>query len=433
MQYIYTYVHTYKHTYIFEIIYVIWFFCFSIENSKYFNDMVQFSDHDKTTQCVVYDQTPDSEQKKINIIVRPAYTVGKVIGDIKTQYRYDKFELLMQPVSGGDLVYLNERQNELLYKIDGFEPQTKNLLIILPFNTWDGNVKKRYEFSTKSSLKTVINGSATPPPPPPLPPTKSTFNNSFNKTTTITTTTAGATDNNIAPSVKAVNGKSLIKKNHQNHMASSSILHDTSNDEVMENTNALSPPSSMTTVTNATNTDSLNLSPMSDPDPLSDDDLALGASASPTETEPMQCGGPLSLTHGSVSSAGFNFGTQINYDTINRFNASSEALIDSEKKYSLSQLPAPESVVTPAQTNNGYVGLVNQAMTCYLNSLLQGLYMTPEFHNALYRWEFDNDNEAKNIPYQLQKLFLNLQVSHLKNNCILILIILFVYYYCCLQ
>ena len=34
---------------------------------------------------------------------------------------------------------------------------------------------------------------------------------------------------------------------------------------------------------------------------------------------------------------------------------------------------------------SGYVGLVNQAMTCYLNSLLQTLFMTPEFRNALYK------------------------------------------------
>lgn len=57
-----------------------------------------------------------------------------------------------------------------------------------------------------------------------------------------------------------------------------------------------------------------------------------------------------------------------------------------------------------------YVGLVNQAMTCYLNSLLQALYMTPEFRNALYNWEFDGQNETRSIPFQLQKLFLNLQV-----------------------
>ncbi|KAL1130878.1 hypothetical protein AAG570_012119 [Ranatra chinensis] len=62
----------------------------------------------------------------------------------------------------------------------------------------------------------------------------------------------------------------------------------------------------------------------------------------------------------------------------------------------------------------GYVGLVNQAMTCYLNSLLQALFMTPEFRNALYKWKFDSThgvNAAKCIPFQLQKLFLNLQTS----------------------
>lgn len=68
------------------------------------------------------------------------------------------------------------------------------------------------------------------------------------------------------------------------------------------------------------------------------------------------------------------------------------------------------------KSDTGYVGLVNQAMTCYLNSLLQTLYMTPEFRNAVYRWEFDGkeDNMAKSIPYQLQKLFLLLQTSKKK-------------------
>jgi ubiquitin carboxyl-terminal hydrolase 47 len=36
--------------------------------------------------------------------------------------------------------------------------------------------------------------------------------------------------------------------------------------------------------------------------------------------------------------------------------------------------------------NMGYVGLINQAMTCYLNSLLQTLFMTPEFRNGIYRY-----------------------------------------------
>uniref|UniRef100_A0A1I7VHI6 UCH_1 domain-containing protein n=1 Tax=Loa loa TaxID=7209 RepID=A0A1I7VHI6_LOALO len=63
--------------------------------------------------------------------------------------------------------------------------------------------------------------------------------------------------------------------------------------------------------------------------------------------------------------------------------------------------------------NHRYVGLVNQAMTCYLNSLIQTLYMTPEFRNAIYGWKFTGSEaaEARSIPCQLQKLFLLLQTS----------------------
>ncbi|RZF32369.1 hypothetical protein LSTR_LSTR001833 [Laodelphax striatellus] len=65
-----------------------------------------------------------------------------------------------------------------------------------------------------------------------------------------------------------------------------------------------------------------------------------------------------------------------------------------------------------------YVGLVNQAMTCYLNSLIQALYMTPEFRNALYSWKHD-PKDLRNqtmLPLELQKLFLNLQTS--KRNAV---------------
>ncbi|MBN3279826.1 UBP47 hydrolase, partial [Polyodon spathula] len=77
-----------------------------------------------------------------------------------------------------------------------------------------------------------------------------------------------------------------------------------------------------------------------------------------------------------------------------------------------SQSYSYSSILNKSETGR-YVGLVNQAMTCYLNSLLQTLYMTPEFRNALYNWEFEESEEDQvtSIPYQLQRLFVLLQTS----------------------
>ncbi|CDW75353.1 ubiquitin carboxyl-terminal hydrolase [Stylonychia lemnae] len=61
-----------------------------------------------------------------------------------------------------------------------------------------------------------------------------------------------------------------------------------------------------------------------------------------------------------------------------------------------------------------YLGLCNQGATCYMNSLLQALYMTPEFRQFIYSWDYNPDlhgNQEYSIPYQLQRLFAHLQMS----------------------
>jgi ubiquitin C-terminal hydrolase len=64
------------------------------------------------------------------------------------------------------------------------------------------------------------------------------------------------------------------------------------------------------------------------------------------------------------------------------------------------------------KSKTGFVGLSNQGATCYLNSLIQTLYMTPELRSALYAWTYDpqfDGPEERCIPLHLQRLFLRLQ------------------------
>ena len=66
-----------------------------------------------------------------------------------------------------------------------------------------------------------------------------------------------------------------------------------------------------------------------------------------------------------------------------------------------------------------YAGLSNQGATCYMNSMLQTLFMTPEFRQQIYNWKYDvnvNADKKDCIPFQMQKLFATLQIIADKMN-----------------
>eukprot|EP00483_Globobulimina_turgida_P011269 UN11291 len=64
-----------------------------------------------------------------------------------------------------------------------------------------------------------------------------------------------------------------------------------------------------------------------------------------------------------------------------------------------------------SSTNSSFVGLKNQGATCYLNSLIQTLFLTPEFRQELFSL---TPNEV-GLNEQEQKE--NRQKKKEKNNC----------------
>ena len=66
------------------------------------------------------------------------------------------------------------------------------------------------------------------------------------------------------------------------------------------------------------------------------------------------------------------------------------------------------------KSSTGYTGITNQGATCYLNSLIQSLFMIPEFRIHLLRWQYSKDQhggEELCLTRQLQKIFAQLQLS----------------------
>lgn len=465
------------------------------------SDMVPLN-QEKSTQCVVHDLTPGSEQKKINIVVRSQYTIEKVFRNISTQYPYEAYDLILQPNETEnslvrrkfqyyDLkvsmlriskikfysqlqIHLNARRSELLFGTPGFAAQEKNVLVLLPSGIWDGDVQKRFDFTKPLSKKKCISKSntsigATTPKKSTTKAAKAVKASNTIKASSATkaSSTVKASDVDalsigVSTPPTAINGVDATSSTVGNNTTKGTMNghsevvvdeHGTNNNEYVDimadesnkyNENILTsnmmsdlggsddasstiaeeslPLYTATAIANtrttntASMTHSLKLSPLSDPELLSDDDLALGASASPTETEPFGGDGMLKLRNTSPHSSKYGPLTEGEmYQQMDRdFTRLGKKLqpISASAVTNTTAATGGSTMSTISSSGaNGYVGLVNQAMTCYLNSLLQALFMTPEFRNALYRWEFDNDNEAKNIPYQLQKLFLNLQTS----------------------
>ena len=59
----------------------------------------------------------------------------------------------------------------------------------------------------------------------------------------------------------------------------------------------------------------------------------------------------------------------------------------------------------------GYVGLLNQGATCYMNSYVQSIFLTNEFRASVYKIPTESVSPTSSIPLALQRIFYKLQSS----------------------
>ena len=69
------------------------------------------------------------------------------------------------------------------------------------------------------------------------------------------------------------------------------------------------------------------------------------------------------------------------------------------------------------KSSHGYVGLENLGATCYMNSLMQQLYLTPKFREKLLSVKDESEDREDSPLYQLQYTFAYLQESLKGSYC----------------
>ena len=72
------------------------------------------------------------------------------------------------------------------------------------------------------------------------------------------------------------------------------------------------------------------------------------------------------------------------------------------ESYELKRVRQTIETLTTGERKTPYIGLGNQGATCYMNSLLQTLFMTPEVREHIYSYKYDPDihgNKDNCIPY----------------------------------